>query len=420
MKLLASIKKEYLILIRDKAGLALLFIMPLILVILITSIQDNTYKAIKESSIELLFLNSDNDSLGNSVEKGIEESKIFHITKLKNEKNSIKYIKESVSKGKYQIGIIISENTTQKLRKNIRSKIISSLKNKELDKQNYNLLNVQIYLDPATKLSFKQTVISAIKDFSSKLESKFMFSMFFEEVSKMFPISIPDNLNNDEEFLRISTDYPSISKNEILPNSVQHNVPAWTLFAIFFIVIPLSGNMIKERDEGSGLRLRTMPVSYTVILTAKIVIYLVVCLLQFSLLFISGMYLLPQFGLPGLQMNVDILALIFIVLTSGLAASGFAVFIGTISVTTEQAAIAGSVSVMIFAAIGGVWVPTYVMPDIMKSISIISPLNWGLEGFYDVFLRGGNLLTIWKYSILLLGFFILMLSISIIYDKKYR
>jgi ABC-2 type transport system permease protein len=34
---------------------------------------------------------------------------------------------------------------------------------------------------------------------------------------------------------------------DIMPNSVQHNVPAWALFAIFFIVVPLSINLVKEK-----------------------------------------------------------------------------------------------------------------------------------------------------------------------------
>ena len=45
-------------------------------------------------------------------------------------------------------------------------------------------------------------------------------------------------------------------EKELIPNSVQHNVPAWTLFAIFFIIVPLSINIVKEKSQGTFVRLR--------------------------------------------------------------------------------------------------------------------------------------------------------------------
>jgi ABC-2 type transport system permease protein len=43
------------------------------------------------------------------------------------------------------------------------------------------------------------------------------------------------------------------------PTAAQQNVPAWALFGMFFIVVPLSGSLIRERQTGSLLRLMTMP-----------------------------------------------------------------------------------------------------------------------------------------------------------------
>jgi len=138
------------------------------------------------------------------------------------------------------------------------------------------------------------------------------------------------------------------------------------------------------------------------------------------MLFLAGKFILPLFGLPALQINVDFVALFIIVVSSGLAAAGYSVLIGTLAGTQEQAAIFGSVSVMLFAAIGGIWVPTYIMPPIMRKLCIISPLNWGLEGFYDVFLRSGSVKTIVMLSVLLIAFSILTISISYIYNRIKR
>ena len=33
------------------------------------------------------------------------------------------------------------------------------------------------------------------------------------------------------------------------PNATQHNVPAWTIFAMFFVVMSLGGSVVREKNE---------------------------------------------------------------------------------------------------------------------------------------------------------------------------
>jgi ABC-2 type transport system permease protein len=60
------------------------------------------------------------------------------------------------------------------------------------------------------------------------------------------------------------------------------------------------------------------------------------------------------------------------------------------------------------------------MPKIMQYISHISPMNWGLNAFYDVLLRNADFQGIMPEIIFLFLFFIITTSISILYDKKKR
>ena len=53
-KLWASIHKEFLLLIRDVGGLTILFVMPLVLVITITLIQDSSFKSVQQTKIPIL------------------------------------------------------------------------------------------------------------------------------------------------------------------------------------------------------------------------------------------------------------------------------------------------------------------------------------------------------------------------------
>lgn len=49
-----------------------------------------------------------------------------------------------------------------------------------------------------------------------------------------------------------------------------------------------------------------------------------------------------------------------------LSALGYGLLISVIARTTEQAVVLGGGGIIIMAAIGGIMVPTYVMPEIMQ------------------------------------------------------
>jgi len=56
----------------------------------------------------------------------------------------------------------------------------------------------------------------------------------------------------------------------------------------------------------------------------------------------------------------------------------------------------------------------------MQKISIISPLNWGLESFYDIFLKNGNITDILPEISALFVFFIITILIAYFYEGAKR
>ncbi|SNB18713.1 hypothetical protein JIP0899_620023 [Flavobacterium psychrophilum] len=56
----------------------------------------------------------------------------------------------------------------------------------------------------------------------------------------------------------------------------------------------------------------------------------------------------------------------------------------------------------------------------MQLIAQSSPMNWGLNAFYDVLLRHGSIVDILPEISLLFLFFIITTTIALQYDKKKR
>ncbi|NOZ33716.1 MAG: ABC transporter permease [Chlorobi bacterium] len=416
-KLKASVIKEFLVLIRDIPGLIILFIMPAAMIIVVTLVQDSTLKSLSDSKIKILYVDNDNDILSHSLKEGLLKSDIFDLDTLK---RNYDQAKTDVAKGKYRIAIIIPAGATDTIRKNIKP-IVTNFFSAGQNKQdvNFRKLEIQILTDPTTKNTFRQAIIANLQTYTSKIETQILFKILAEQLEEISGVK-PDLLNKPIETITFKETFAFEKETSIKPNSTQHNVPAWTMFAMFFIVIPLAGNMIHERENGSFFRLLTMPGNYLTVLGSKTVVYLVITFLQFILMILAGIFILPLFGLPVLNLGTHPFALLITALASGLAAVGYGILVGTIAETHEQAGVFGSVSVIILASLGGIWFPVYAMPAIMQKISIISPLNWGLESFYDIFLKNGTVFDILPEISALMLFFILTILIAYLYEKAKR
>ncbi|MDR2359507.1 MAG: ABC transporter permease [Prevotellaceae bacterium] len=411
--------KDFLLLVRDRAGLAMMFLLPVLLVIIMTCLQDSTFHAVHENHIPLLLLNRDADSLGVAMEKQIAHAGIFDVYKSINGKPvTQEQLVTAVAKGDYMIGIIVPENATMNIRKNVKRYVAGAFNGKALPSV-ADSVQVAIYLDPAIKNSFRTTLMSSLREYAVRTESDFIFNEIIAEVNRLSPVSITD-VQLARNQVTFTEQYASLKERDKIPNSTQHNVPAWSMFAIFFITISLSGNIIKERDDGSYTRLRLMPCPYTFYLFSKIAVYFGVCILQFTALMLLGVFVFPYLGLPSLDFRIDYLALSLTCVSSALAAIGYGLLIGKVAVTHQQAAVFASISVVIMAAIGGVWIPVFVMPHIMQLVSHISPLNWGLESFYAVFVRGGHWTSVLPECAASFLFFGLCTGAAIWYNKRKR
>ena len=140
-------------------------------------------------------------------------------------------------------------------------------------------------------------------------------------------------------------------------------------------------------------------------------------MIQFILMLSIGLVFLPMLGLPLLQLGNSYSGVILVAIGCSAAAAGFGVLVGTLAKTPQQGAILGSLSILLLSAIGGIWVPSYIMPEIMRVISQLSPLNWGLDGFYALFLRGEGLSDILPQFIKLFVFFLVCLTLASVINK---
>jgi len=205
------------------------------------------------------------------------------------------------------------------------------------------------------------------------------------------------------------------------PTSVQQNVPAWLIFAMYFIVIPIATTFVQERQQKTLSRLKTMGISAWSLYGAKLLPYMLLNLLQLALMLVVGVHLVPLLGGQALNLDVSLSGLLVMTLAVSVSALGFAALVATLVRTPEQATIVGGTSNIMLGAIGGIMVPTFIMPPVMQSVAMVSPMSWGLEGYLDILLRGGDWRSIYWEAGVLIAFGLTMLSIAIVvFTKKHQ
>lgn len=402
-KLFTCVKKEFILYVNDKVGLVLMFGMPILLVFIMTIIQDSVFRIVENNRISLLIVNNDKGDLGKKLETELSKSGMFEVSVSKN--ISAQKINDKISDKEILTAIIIPESFSECIQlktKNISNLILTDfgISDKKTIKK-IDSPNIEFYHDPALQENYCFSVINIIQAHLKGIESSGMIQSIYSEMGAQKPNSeLQKNLQqNGISIKRISS--TSDKKNEI-PSSTQHNVPAWTLFAMFFMVISLGTNIVKEKTSGSFMRMKTMPVSFSLIFISKQILYITIALLQVFVIFGIGKLVFPLIGLPPLIFPDALMPTLVLIFMCSFTAVSYALLVGVLSKTEEQVNGFGAISIIIFAALGGIWVPTFAMPDFFQKISLFSPLHWCIEGFYVLFLKHGNWRELAKPLILLL------------------
>lgn len=213
------------------------------------------------------------------------------------------------------------------------------------------------------------------------------------------------------EQVRLRTQSPLLERIELADgdlartaNATQQNVPAWLIFGMFFVMLPMANSFQREQQNGTLLRLRCLRLGLLPLALSKLPAYFLVNLLQFALLLGIGTWALPRLGLPALELPGAGLGYLLLALCLALATCSLGLAIAAIARSTEQALLLSGGLNIILAAIGGIMVPKSVMPEAMRQLAEISPMSWALDGFLTLLVGQGGLADIAPYCLRLLLF----------------
>jgi ABC-2 type transport system permease protein len=194
--------------------------------------------------------------------------------------------------------------------------------------------------------------------------------------------------------------------NNRQPTSTEQNVPGYTIFGVFFIVLTLASSFIQEKNDGTFQRILAAPLSKAALILGKLLPYYLVNLVQIALMFAVGVAFFDlRLG------NIGALFLISLALSA--SANGMGLLVAAVGKTEAQVNGLAVLLAITLSALGGMMVPVFLMPGFMKTMSLFTPHAWALAGYHDVMIRGLGVSAVLDEAGVLLGFSVLFFLIAL-------
>ena len=412
IKFSASIAKEARIIGRDHQALFLFFVLPVLFVLILSLALRDAFGDRPGATFDVLMVSQDKAEVSQSIVEAFRANS--HIRLTQSDTASEAEARQWLVDGRYRFVVLVPADATAQAERRLGEIMAKVPPELRLEKP----VELVVLADPALRSDYRKVLEGSLNLALHGVEMKLGREQL-EQTLRMTQGEqfVLPNMEKSRLFEPVRGETVTRKGSGPTPTSVQQNAPAWTLLAMFFLTVPLSVSFIREREQGSLFRLQTMTVPPWVVLGGKALPYFVINLIQMISILAVSVYVLPLLGGDKLELGNAPLALLLIGASASLAAIGFGIAVAMYARTTEQATSFSSATVMIMAALGGILVPKAVMPPLMQDIAVLSPLSWGLDGFLDVFVRGGGITQVLPEALGLLAFSAVCHGIAIL---RYR
>lgn len=380
---------------RDKAGLSLTFVVPVVLIYIFGHVFGVSGEG--PSGIPLAVVSQTNAPVAQAVIAALRQEKSFRLITTDEHAKAAQPITEAEVRARMRAGalrfaLIFPPDTESDAGVGLKVKFLNNPRN-------------EIETQMARGLIEKAIFTSAPQAFLASLQKRAAQSVGqpkLDQFNRSLADSIAQSFGGDPKQL-----YDQISRGQIVPNSgsagdpkflerliridseqvggakvkspmATRSVGGW---AVMFLLFSLSGaatSLFDEKKAGLYQRLLSAPVKRTQILWSKYLFGMLVGLIQLGALFLAGHFLF------GIDLRSNLGNLVLICLAASSACIAFGMFLAAIAPTSAAANGMGTFLILTMSAIGGAWFPTSLMPEFIQHLSRLTIVYWSIEGFIQV------------------------------------
>jgi len=392
-QILAITWKDLKVFFKDRGGMVIIFLQPMMFIIVMSYALSGLFSSGEDRPIQILAINQDQGTQAAAIIQKLDEMMAFAVeTTWEGNALTRPAAEQLIIEGKRRLALVFPSDFSEVLEQN------PAVQERQTTK-------VLLITDPATSSQFVEPILGTLRGL---LQQTTYTAMMPKGIDYLFEYLGPAVSDTEREKFKARAEEaisgglvgdrtavvtveqasPAGMRVEKNPNTFQQNVPGYTIYGIFWIVSLLAGSVMLEKREGTFRRLLVAPMSRAVMLAGKVVPYYIINLLQ----------LILMLGVSSLLFKMSLgyspTGLVAVSLAAAATATGLGVLVASLARTEAQIGGLTVLLLLTLSALGGCFVPRFIMPEWLQTIGLVTPHAWALDAYQDLLVRGYGLLEV--------------------------
>lgn len=170
-------------------------------------------------------------------------------------------------------------------------------------------------------------------------------------------------------------------------NSYAHSFAGMGIQFLLFVALDFGIAFLQERQGGIWKRFRAAPLSRSSLLLGKALGGALTGLVSVGATFAFGIAVL------GIRIQGSVPGFLLLLVASALMASTFGLLLAALGKTPGATRGLAILSVLLLVMLGGGWVPAFVFPEWLRTVTLVLPTRWAIDGLDAVTWRGAGFVS---------------------------
>lgn len=414
--ILTLVRKDFAMLRRDKAALALTFAVPFALIFVFGQIFGANRSDSGPTGVPLAVVNASDNPAAQKLVDALKAEKTFRVvTTFNNADKTTRPLTEAdlpplMRANAFRFAVVIPTDLVRTDEFGLHLKILSNPRN-EIETQMVNGILQKTIFSNVPQLLGQSLQARSKKQLGDKRQDQFNGSIA-DAVAKAYggdPAKIKQDMekgdfglgelvggssaaggSGGEDFFSklVKIDTEQVVGKEVKSPMATRSVGGWAMQFLLFALTASANSLFYEKEQGLLQRLLSTPASRAHILWSKFIYGVILGLVQLVVLFLAGRLLY------GIDVEHHLPLLVLVCVFAAAACTAFGMLLAAISPSPEAARGLGTLVILLMSAIGGAWFPTTMMPEFLQGISKLTLVYWAMEGFQQVLWANATFLEV--------------------------
>jgi len=396
--------KDTLVRFRDRNGILLMLVAPLVLAAIIGAafggFGGDSPSPI--NAIPIIVVNQDNGDLGQRVVDILHSDDLAELLEPEDSEDLVE-AKQQIEQGEIRAVVVIPPDFSDTVRSQQGASTTLDLFTDPA--ATFSPIVVEAILSEITN-SFNVGIVGSRVGMTQLLEYQSSLGPQLGDLPALLAETLSDPAGRSNNRINLDITLTSGEMNEGM-NPLAYFAPSMAILFLMVTIFDASRSILTEEREGTLQRMISSPTSFAIILAGKNGGVMLTGILQLGILVAASSLFF------GLSWGDSVIGVVLMIVSVVAAASSLGAFIVAFAKDSRQAAIIGSAIALIFAILGGNFFLAQAYPEWLQPLSKLTINRWALDGFTDLSLRGGHLNDVLLEVGVLLAISVVLFALSV-------